>query len=250
MKKVNLSNNIKEILNFLGINVILSNNIDYIDIGKDSNTISFLNNDRIGRIQKDGLNPWKDLRSESRVGKFFLKHFFLNEIELENIINRYKTFYNFIVHGIDNIFEIVEGEDIAYWYNSIRYKKGGGTLNSSCMRNQPESRFDLYTKNPDNIKLLIIKEKDLLIGRCLMWISDEGEIYLDRAYTRYDEDSFLFKLYAEEKGYDSYFKLVKNKEFKIKVKKETLKNPPYLDSMIIKNDSIILNIKENNVIIG
>ena len=117
MKKVNLSNNIKEILNFLGINVILSNNIDYIDIGKDSNTISFLNNDRIGRIQKDGLNPWKDLRSESRVGKFFLKHFFLNEIELENIINRYKTFYNFIVHGIDNIFEIVEGEDIAYWYN-------------------------------------------------------------------------------------------------------------------------------------
>lgn len=213
------------------IDIILSNDIDYIDVGRDSNTISFISTNRLDRIISEGLDPWTKLRSESRIGKFFTNHFFLEEKEVENIVSRYKTFYNFFVRNGEDVFEIVEGEDIAYWYDSKRYKQGGGSLNSSCMKNQTADRFKLYTENPDNVKLLILKEGDLLIGRCLMWTDNKKNVYLDRPYTRYDEDAYLFTLYAEKKGYDCYLKPIKNRDFRITLKKGTERNAPYLDSM-------------------
>jgi hypothetical protein len=244
MKTVQTSKNIRQIFECMGISLIISNEIDYVDIGQEPDIISYLPLNRLERIKNNNLDPWKNLRSESRIGKFFTKHFAFDEKVIENIVNKYKTFYNFFLKNGDGVFEIVEGDDIAYWYDMKRYKPGGGTLNGSCMRGQPETRFKLYTDNPKNIKLVILKEDDLLIGRCLMWIDDHGKVYMDRPYTRYDEDVFLYKLFAEKKGYFHYFDRMTTpscRDFSLTIKRGTATNPPYLDSMRINRNKVTLN---------
>jgi hypothetical protein len=241
MKAVKISENLRKIFECLGISLIISNEIDYIDVGKDPDIISYLPLNRIERINKEGLDPWKNLRSESRIGKFLTKHFFFNDQEVENIVNKYKTFHSFIIGDGENVFEVVEGKDIAVWYDMKKYKPGGGTLNGSCMKAEPETRFKLYTDNPKNIKLVILKEGDYLIGRCLMWIDDNGKVYMDRPYTRYDEDIFLYRLYAEKKGYGHFFDRTKSRDFSLTIKRGSGTRSPYLDSMRINGNKITLN---------
>ena len=54
-----------------------------------------------------------------------------------------------------NNFEIVEGEDIRYWYLDEHYYRCDGTLGNSCMRyEQAQPYFDIYV---DKAKMLITK---------------------------------------------------------------------------------------------
>jgi hypothetical protein len=248
MKKVKLSTNISKILDPIGIRNIISNEIDLLDIGSNDSTISYIQQSRIQKMQEKNLDPWTDLRTEVRLGKFLNKHFHYSPEQIENLINKYKMFYNFYQKDGINLFEEVSGTDIVYWYNAINYKTGGGTLNHSCMRNENPDRFVLYTGTPDKIKLLIIKEGDKLIGRALLWIDDKGRKYLDRAYTRYDETMYLYEMYAQKKGYYSYYKkenapddflLTTNPE----ARPRTL---PYLDSMMYScyNNNSIITLKK------
>jgi hypothetical protein len=246
MKKVKLSSNISEILDPIGIRNIISNEIDLLDIGSNDSTISYIQQSRIQKVQEKNLDPWTDLRTEVRLGKFLTKHFDYSPEQIENLINKYKTFYNFYQKDGINIFEEVCGMEIAYWYNVRNYKTGGGTLNHSCMRHEDPARFVLYTATPDKIKLLIIKENDKLIGRALLWIDDKGRKYLDRAYTRYDETMYLYELYAQKKGYYSYYKrgdtpvdfiLTTNPEVQPRLL-------PYLDSMTFDYNNNTITLKK------
>jgi len=246
MKKITMSQTIKEILEPIGISAIISQELDFLDVGKDATTISFISESRLKRIEDKGLNPWKDLRTEMKLGKFLMKHYGYKEEAVENIVNRYRMFYNFSFNGGDNIFEIVNGMDIAHWYDYKTYKTGGGSLNSSCMRFQSPERFLLYTGNPDKIKLVILKEDNKLIGRALLWISDDGSLYLDRPYTRYDDDILLYKLYAEKKNIYNYYSISKiPTNFQVTVKLETVVNIPYLDSMHLQNGNVF---RTNNIV--
>lgn len=189
-------------------------NISYIDITDRNDTISFLSKDRIER-----LSIWNDmdmdskkllystpLRQEMKISRFIqLINPYTDKISLDRKINIYKSAYNNLILSNHN-FKIVSGEDIRFWYNEINYYPGSGTLNKSCMRNSMD-RLDVYCKNPDKIKLLImIDENNKLLGRSLIWKVDIPDcFYLDRAYTVFQEDEEIFDQYAIEREW-KYFK--------------------------------------------
>ena len=111
-------------------------------------------------------------------------------------------------------FDIVSGNDIAYWYNDDNYSSGGGTLNSSCMSCVNPSYFDIYCNN-DNVSLVILYDdngemdlrgykSDLIKGRALLWtceIDGEKAKFMDRIYTKLGSDIELFKEFAEKNGW-------------------------------------------------
>lgn len=99
-------------------------------------------------------------------------------------------------------FEIVSGEDIDYWYNSKNYLLQIGDLGNSCMKKA--NFFDIYTKNPQVCKMLILTEFDKLKGRALLWnvVSNQGfTLFMDRQYTNYDYDVKKFTDWATNNGY-------------------------------------------------
>jgi hypothetical protein len=67
------------------------------------------------------------------------------------------------------VFEIVEGDEIAKWYRYENYAENKGTLGNSCMRDKRDSFFEIYTKNPEVCRMLILKEDDKILGRALIW---------------------------------------------------------------------------------
>lgn len=99
--------------------------------------------------------------------------------------------------------EIVKGEEIRKWYLEDNYDDKRGELASSCMRyDRCQTYFDIYTKNPDVVSMLICTNaKGLLIGRALIWElagSKEPSQLMDRIYFRNERVKEKFISYAEE----------------------------------------------------
>jgi hypothetical protein len=74
-----------------------------------------------------------------------------------------------------------------------------------------QSFLDIYTKNPDNCKIVVLFDNDdatRIIGRAILWHVD-GHKVMDRIYTINDEAyQFYFKQWASKHGY--YFKSEQN----------------------------------------
>lgn len=238
MKKSFISTQLKTILKDFGIHSIISEDMDYIDVGEDEHSITYAPSSKIQRIKDNGQDPWTTNRVSMKVGKFFNKIFVIDSQKLENLVNWYKTSYYVSKGEFDRIFSVVEGEDIRYWYNQKNYVPGGGTLNNSCMRGeQTQTRLDLYVDHPENCKLLIIKEGDKLSARALMWITDKG-VYIDRVYTRYDKDQMLYKKYIDSKDYKSFFNRgMTNLTLKVKLKK-SYTSTPYFDTFRLSGKTL------------
>jgi hypothetical protein len=130
--------------------------------------------------------------------------------EVEEFVNKYKTY------SVDEKdFEIVDGEDILFWYDGNKYKEETGSLGQSCMRHSRcESYLGIYSENKDVCKLLILKdivEKDKIVGRALIWkleeIYDENkdkievEYFIDRIYVTEDKYMTDFKDYSDKNGW-------------------------------------------------
>jgi len=232
MKSTKISEPLRKIFSDLGISMIISEELDYIDLGDDETFLTYTPLDKIKKMVEKEQDPWKTNRVSMKIGKFFNKMFYIEGTQLENLVNWYKTIYSVYKGDYDKIFEVVEGEDIRHWYNEKNYVTGGGSLNNSCMRGESsQGRLDLYVENPNVCKLLIMKEGDRLAARSLMWTTDQG-IYLDRTYCRYDKDQLLYKKYAEHMNYKSYYNRAgagMGMSLKVVVKK-TYKIIPYLDS--------------------
>ena len=125
--------------------------------------------------------------------------------ELEDFVNEFK-FRISIKKDRTQLFELVGGELIKFWYHHTRYDyKKEGTLHGSCMRyNKCQNYFGIYTENPKVCKLLILKSPDnpeLIIGRALVWTLDNDEVFMDRIYYSYESDVNLFKDYAIKNGW-------------------------------------------------
>lgn len=98
--------------------------------------------------------------------------------------------------------QLVSGPDIADWYHEDTYadkvdEYGNGTsLAKSCMRSVDSSYFDIYTQHPEQCRMAILtNDDDMLIGRALVWETDQGFTFMDRIYG--DEDvQEAFKAYA------------------------------------------------------
>lgn len=157
-----------------------------------------------------GLVP--DLKSKSRndikIGKLINSIFpgKYSKSEVEDFVNKFKS----ISSGNLN-FKLVEGNDIIKYYDFNNYKYVTGTLGNSCMRySKCNNYFNIYVKNPDVCKLLILKtneDDDTILGRALIWkisnidIDADGkspEYYMDRIYTSEDFLKESFIKYANE----------------------------------------------------
>src|SRR5690606_31262812 len=96
-------------------------------------------------------------RNPLKIGKFVNKVIpgRFKDTDIEAFVNKFKA----NLENTEERFELVEGDDIAYWYKSENYQKIQGQLGSSCMRNKGSEVFEIYTKNPEVCKMLILIEK-------------------------------------------------------------------------------------------
>jgi len=197
-----------------------------------------------------GSGVFNKSRNEVGLGRFVNKIFpgKYNSKQVEDFVNSFKA----SLEKAGEYFDLVEGEDIEFWYNSENYKEKSGTLGSSCMA-QKRNLFGIYTQNQDVCKMLILKEDDKIIGRALVWKlasikhmreDIEGvEYFMDRQYTIKVSDVQKFRNYAKEKGWSyksynnhhSYSTVTINEEIKnvdmtVQVKDKDYNRYPYMDT--------------------
>jgi len=181
--------------------------IDYLDTSPDVHTANDLwSLDKRGSERATGV--YTRSRNPVSIGKFVNKLFpgKYSDKDREDFVNKFKS-----IIGVETEeFRIVSGKDIEYWYNSENYKEQSGNLGNSCM-SKKSGIFDLYTKNPDICKMLILVEDGKLLGRALLWkvttwkslgrTFQGPEWFMDRQYTIKDSDVNKFRDYAVEKGW-------------------------------------------------
>ena len=200
--------------------------------------------------QSRGTGVFTKSRNEVGLGRFVNKLFpgKYNSKQVEEFVNSFKA----SLEKAGEHFDLVEGEDIEFWYNSENYKEKSGTLGNSCMA-QKRNLFGIYTQNQDVCKMLILKEDDKIIGRALIWKLEsirslgkpvEGvEYFMDRQYTIKESDVQKFRNYAKEQGwcyksYNNHHSLgtvtidgeEKNVGMSIKVKDKDYNRYPYMDT--------------------
>ncbi len=208
---------------------------------------------------------WKKYRSDIKIGKLVKKVFGdeFDNIEIEKFVNLYK--YSYGLDNLDEIFDIVEGEDIVKWYdyNNYAHSYADTVLHSSCMAKHCEDLINFYAINK-KVKMLILYQdssKEKIVGRALIWELDkpENRILLDRIYALHDHYIEFFKTYAKNNGWlykvrQSYdtnpfvdTKTGEVVELELEVKDIKLNNIyPYLDTLkyldqdkkILSNDEI------------
>ena len=106
----------------------------------------------------------KKSRNEVKLGRF------INAVlpgkftpgDIEQFTNQFKA----TLEKQGEYFEEVSGEDINKWYNYENYVSMEGTLGNSCMARKT-GLFDIYVKNPEVCKMLVLIEDDKLIGRAI-----------------------------------------------------------------------------------
>jgi hypothetical protein len=238
-----------------------SNNICFVDV-KDKNSLEFIIDGnrkqpiRIGKMLNKLLDLLKDLKGLEDSIPYY------SDKDKEDFTNKFKASleYKNIDGNLDFNFEIYSGDDIYKYYSMIDYDKenGKGQLGKSCMNGKPRDFFDLYTKNPDKVSMLVLKRDGEMVGRCLLWKLDNGIKFMDRIYTYLDSDIDMFKKYGDDNDY--WYKELQNTsymnrdnfyyKFNIKNKNKTksielivtLDNYdvvyyPYLDSLCYFNSS-------------
>jgi len=157
-------------------------------------------------------------RVKIKIGRFikkFISQNIINELgisdkDIEEFVNIFKSYF---IPSKNNLI-VVDGGDILNWYLEDSYSKTlgikTGSLWNSCMRQSERNKFMLlYAKNPDKVKMLIfLTENGKLRSRALLWqdVRDNNGLsykVMDRVYSIYDHDVFLFKSWAKENGYIS-----------------------------------------------
>lgn len=184
----------------------------------DSLINTFIDNINTGEFKfKFGYSGFKDellskSRNEVKLGKLVNSVFpgKYSAKEVEEFVNKYKTYSVDIKN-----FEIVDGDDILFWYNADQYKVEEGSLGQSCMRHSRcKNYLKIYSENKDVCRLLILKDiddTDKIVGRALIWkletIKDENsddievKYFLDRIYITEDKYMNDFKDYSDKNGW-------------------------------------------------
>lgn len=234
------------------------------------NYISPVNGDMISYLPdskvKESFDPFKQNgRITIKIGRLVSKlvndtdilKYKISQPAIEEFVNYYKSWFD------ESLIEykIIEGEEIRKWYLDRNYFTPNGscvgTLWNSCMRYIDRQKFlDLYCANK-NIKMLIMTTMDLGVekvrARAILWenvevISSSIEMspnikIMDRIYSVFDSDIFIFKRWASQNGYipkweqnakSHQFFDVKGEAIKIKcnikIDKKDFDYYPYLDT--------------------
>jgi hypothetical protein len=179
----------------------------YVDITKDADTITYLPTNRVERFKSEGKPNEEFWTSKSRVNQKigrFIKQVLpsFSDKSVVKFVDKFKT----IIQEDNNAnnFELVDGDDIVFWYNHKNYEERKGTLGNSCMSEDECGPYlNIYKDNPNQCKLLILKNDtgDKIKGRALVWRLKDGRIFMDRVYTITDSDIMTFTNYAKKQGW-------------------------------------------------
>jgi hypothetical protein len=198
-------------------------------IVRDRNSIDMLSYYPTSKIPKEVPNLSLSLvdhyfkkeknRVSIKVGRFIRKFlseqsfrdFSISDKDIEVFVNLFKSYFT---SNKDSL-TIVDGDDIKKWYLEDNYSTSlgsrVGSLWKSCMRQAERNEFmELYSKNQDICKMLILLNDDgKLRARALLWENvvdtKTGIVYkvMDRIYSIYEQDVYLYKSWAKENGYIS-----------------------------------------------
>lgn len=188
-----------------------------------------------------------------KIGRFIQKMFpKMTDVEAETFVNICKNFKT----DDDYEFVIFTGEDIRRYYNTEKQEiKNGTRIFNSCMNwttgeevhrinGLPIIRLlDFYVENP-NCGLLVLKYKteDKIVGRALIWTTEDGRKYIEMNYVNKDSQDYLFNKYAALNKCLSYNN--GDRGFTIKCPdaiKELKVLPTYLDSLVFNKDKNIIS---------
>jgi len=178
--------------------------INYLSISTtDETKISYLTKSRIESILGgDGSdNVWDSKkRYQCKPGAFVSKIF--RDVSSGDV----ETFSNlFVSMQIENFtFEVVSGHDMRKYYHQNSYAQSSGSLVNSCMKyDYCQPYLELYTENEDVCKMLVmLNSRKELLGRCLLWETNDSLKIMDRVYTISDT-RFIhhFHAWAFDNGY-------------------------------------------------
>lgn len=181
--------------------------VNFISISsQDTSRISYLTSERYDKIESDQY--WTSSRRfHMKPGGFVSKLF--KSVSARDI-EIFSNLYRMEAKKPKFTFEVVVGDDIRKYYHYEKHYSDSGSLGVSCMRYESCQRlFNLYTDNKNKISLLVmLSEDNLVMGRALLWNSDNNRI-MDRIYSVNDEQlPFYFKKWATENRY--YFRSQQN----------------------------------------
>ena len=170
-----------------------------------NNEIEYLYSDS-GKI----FQKYRGKEQEIKLGRALQR--ILISIEPEIILG-YPDFGDFLSYIEGNLVELppdeyvlVSGDDIAKYYDTASTNLvEGTTLFKSCMKGKDPNTFNLYTKNPDVISLLVRLDGGKVSTRALVWKLDgQGGVdyFVDRIYSN---DDPLTKIVGIEKFIESKF---------------------------------------------
>ncbi len=219
----------KELFSVAGISDegITSNDLGYIENGESVDIYKTLTSDDLSElahkiihwVKKDDVNMFIDSRgidlipditpSDLKVGKFARKILDkagkkFSDKDIEDFVTLYKA--EFIkMRNINELFDVVSGEDIALWYHEKSYYSNSGTLGNSCMRYQKcQEYLGIYTSNKDQVSLVILfndEQRDKIIGRALLWTDSKNRKFMDRIYQADETVIELFISYAKKNNW-------------------------------------------------
>jgi hypothetical protein len=128
----------------------------------------------------------------------------VRDSDIEKFVNDFRATVK-VMNDIFSNFEIVDGEKLLYWYHRKNYlEPNRGTLGTSCQAVGRPDWLEIYIKNPETVKLVILKSPDFsdkIIGRALLWNLDDGHKMMDYIYTSKDSDRKIFVDYAKHNGW-------------------------------------------------
>lgn len=226
---------------------------NFFDVTDREDTVSFIPSDKVVIDDSDPSMPYTMKgRNEIKIGKV-VKVFSdamslkLTNADIEKFVNAFKS----TKKDTKREFKFIKGEDIAKYYNIKNYFLKTGTLGFSCMADEKDKVFKLYTENEKKVQLLVlVDENDMIHGRALVWKLEESpckaKYFMDRVYVNSDSDFYKFKQLAEEKGFlykkemtcyiqDNIRFVYKNKEILgeviVKLEEGDFKRYPFVDTM-------------------
>ena len=150
---------------------------------------------------KTFLSIYTGNKNAVKIGKFIKKVLpTTTNVQIEDFVNELKA----VQDNLKEKIELVSGDEISKWYKS-KNCYSGGSLGSSCMVNK--DYFDIYTKNPESVNLLIMKSGDKIVARALVWKIKTSDpqlgftYYMDRVYTVKDHQEKVMMAFAEKQGW-------------------------------------------------
>ena len=236
--------------------------VTLFDLSDREDVVTFIQANRLERMRSEespemGLNTWisrkwydtnssldfagwTTQRTNLNVGRFFTRVFktvgvTISDKERETLVNSYKSVWKLSKDG--DRFELVKGEDIRKWYLETNYQFNKGQLSNSCMRYERCQKYlDIYVENPEVCSLLILHGEDMtkIVGRALVWVTEDGSKYLDRIYTNFDSDKNLFIGWANKNGIEHSYQ---NDNLKVRLKKSDFNSYPYMDTFFALDKS-------------